>query len=364
MNYKTLLEKANSEIPASNWERDLFDFVKRWDGPEDFIEVRTSGSTGLPKLIRHKKEAMLQSAKMTCDFLGLKRGMRALICLSATNIAGMMMVVRAFERELDILAVPPDGHPLRYLDSPVQIDFCAMVPAQVYNSLQTEEERIRLNNLETIIIGGAPVSHVLQQEIRILKGNVWLTFGMTETMSHIALRKLNGRDASEEFKILEGIRIDVKENSNTGHLIVRAPYLSDEFIVTNDLVELTGPGTFKWLGRGDHVINSGGKKIFPEAVESKIAPVIDNIFKSSMVRYFITPVPHERLGEVPVLVIELPEPSSQDSEMHMMLLQRELSAILPRHEIPRDILYAEKFIETPTGKIIRSATVKRLQADK
>ncbi len=378
----------------SDWERDLFDFVKKWAGPEDFIEVKTSGSTGLPKLLRHRKDAMRESARMTCDFLGLREGMKAMVCLSTRNIAGMMMVVRAFERDLDIIAVPPNSHPLRYPDEPVTIDFCAMVPAQVYNSLQDDDERLKLYNIKNIIIGGAPVSYALQQEIRKMPGNVWATFGMTETMSHIAMRKLNGPDASDDrYHLLEGITITTGKK---GNLIIDAPYLPGKSIKTNDLVEITGPDTFRWLGRADHVINSGGKKIFPETVECIIAPVIWKIFSasaslsdssatlsdtstssrseknettlsdrtltSSTQRYFIAAMPHDRLGEVPVLVVEQPEPSTETRESNLITLQHELSAILPHHEMPRDIRYIKKFIETPTGKIIRSATLKRLRA--
>lgn len=380
MKFAALLDKAHYDIPMNDWERDLFEFVKLWDGPEDFIEVKTSGSTGLPKLIRHKKTAMRESARMTCDFLDLKPSMKALVCLSTRNIAGMMMIVRAFERDLDIILAPPSSHPLRYLDEPMTIDFCAMVPAQIYNSLLEEDERLKLNNIKNIIIGGAPVSYALQQEILKMPGHVWSTFGMTETMSHIAMRKLNGPDASDEFQLLEGITIEVSDEFNkTGQLIIHAPHLSGEAIVTNDLVEITGFNTFKWLSRADHVINCGGNKIFPEMVEAKIAPVIDNIFinnskdqqtlaseaiKSgeSTQRYFIASKPHERLGEVPVLVVEHPEPTKKEKEGNLQRLKQELSGLLPRHEIPRDIRYVKNFVETPTGKIIRSATMKRLKA--
>ncbi len=359
MLWNDLLFRAKTQIPHSDWERDLFEFVKLWDGPDDFIEVKTSGSTGLPKLIRHKKEAMRQSATRTCDFLGLQPGMRALLCLSTRNIAGMMMVVRAFVRDLDLIVAPPNSHPLRYFDEPMTIDFCAMVPAQVYNSVKDDDERLKLFNIRNIIIGGAPVSYALQHEISRMPGHVWATFGMTETMSHIAMKRLNGESPVEDYRLLEGVTI---ETGKKGNLVINAPYLSDKSIVTNDLVEITGTDTFRWLGRADHVINSGGKKIFPESLEAKIAQAVSMIFGShneSTQRYFIAAVSHERLGDVPVLVVEHPAPSDTEKEENMSRLQHELSTILPRHEMPREIRYVAKFTETPTGKIIRSATMKK-----
>ncbi|HLO89695.1 MAG TPA: enolase C-terminal domain-like protein [Lentimicrobium sp.] len=364
-------------------------FLSHWNDPSDFIEVKTSGSTGLPKLIRHTKKAMLISAKMTCDFLGLKSGMTALICLSTNNIAGMMMVVRAIERDLKVIAVDPGSHPLKDVDPNTVIDFCAMVPAQVYNSLMVPEEKAKLELIRNLIVGGAPVSYNLQQMIRQLPGNVYSTFGMTETMSHIALRKLNGAGASDDYTLLEGVSIETgsgdgsnemsnsKEHSTTGKLIIHAPYLSDKPIVSNDLVEITGPRTFKWLGRQDHVINSGGYKTIPELIEERIAPVMFEILipnshpgsvalhpatgisNHSTQRYFISSVPDEKLGEIPVLVIEWPGNETSKTAIRTSLAEK-LPAILARHEMPREFLFAEKFIETPTHKIIRSAIMKRI----
>ena len=351
-------------------------FLDKWYDSSPFIEVKTSGSTGLPKIIRHRKEAMLKSAAMTCDFLGLKPGMTALICLSTQNIAGMMMVVRAIERELKVIEVDAEvqselnsggkagSHPLKNVKPGTVIDFCAMVPAQVYNSLMVPEEKAKLELIRNLIVGGAPVSYNLQQLIRELPGNVYATFGMTETMSHIALRKLNGAGASEDYTLLEGISVMLGE---AGNLIINAPYLSDEPIITNDLAEITGPRTFKWLGRQDHVINSGGFKIIPEHVEERISAVMAECLENdqpspegqqSTQRYFIASRPDEKLGEIPVMVIELPYMTISDKIKTCLLAK--LPSILARHEMPREFLFTDKFIETPTHKIIRSATLKRV----
>lgn len=366
---------------------EVLHFLDKWHNNSPFIEVKTSGSTGLPKVIKHSKEAMRKSAAMTCDFLGLKPGMTALICLSTQNIAGMMMVVRAIERELKVIeadglnaGVKAGGnaasHPLRDVPPGTVIDFCAMVPAQVYNSLKVPEEKAKLELIRNLIVGGAPVSYGLQQMIRELPGNVYSTFGMTETMSHIALRKLNGDDASEDYTLLEGITVTTGE---AGNLIINAPYLSDEPIITNDLAEITGSRTFKWLGRLDHVINSGGFKIIPENVEDRISAIMAECLgnagnssegEESTQRYFITSLPDEKLGEIPVMVIELPDanatgadatkPNKTMPDKIKACIESGLPAILSRHEMPREFFFTDKFIETPTHKIIRSATMKRI----
>lgn len=358
---------AGKKIGLAEWESHLAEFITNWFSDTGFIEVNTSGSTGLPKVIRHSKSAMMQSATMTCDFFKLEPGMNALLCMSTRNIAGMMMVVRSFVRQLNLIPVPPDGRPLKSLPISASIDFCAMVPAQLYNSIVNEPDRNRLSCIRNLIIGGAPVSHRLSEMIKELNCNVWLTFGMTETMSHIALRKLNGSDASDYFEVLEGVEISSGEE---GNLIVKVPFIGDELIVTNDLVEIVAPGKFRWLGRKDHVIISGGFKIFPEVVEQTIAPVVEkfigemtggiiNSATDSTLRFFIAPMPDDKLGEIPVLVIE--GDFSDDQKQHAeKLLTELLSSIVKKHEIPRRFFFMPRFIETPTHKIIRSATVKRL----
>lgn len=387
---KELVYKATTTTPSTYWERELYAFVKEWIGPGEFIEVKTSGSTGLPKVIRHSKEAMRKSAAMTCDFLGLEPGMNALLCLSTRSIAGMMMVVRAFERSMDIIPVAPVGHPLKAIEENIDIDFCAMVPAQVYNSLSLPDEKKKLKKIRSLIVGGAPVSYSLQQEISTLEGKVFSTFGMTETMSHVAMRRLNGREASDEFMTLPGIRIetgskidnDISENQlakatagSIGNLIIHVPYIETSPVITNDIVEITGQQSFRWLGRLDHVINTGGFKIFPEEIETKIASVMHSMegkFSASgsslqkdqsTQRYFIAPLPDKKLGQIPVLIIEAPEPTAIYKESVISELQKKLSGNIAKHEVPRAVYFVPRFIETPTGKIIRSATLKLVMSD-
>lgn len=380
-------------MPPYNWisaasspmEQEVAEFVKKWLSPVEYIEVQTSGSTGMPKLIRHPKQAMLHSAHLTCNYLQLQPGMNALFCLSVKNIAGMMMVVRAFERRLNLLVGTPGSHPLKV---PVQdmppdaltpthplqpIDFCAMVPAQVFNSLHDPEQKKRLEGIRNLIVGGAPISYRLKLEIATLPGKVWSTFGMTETISHIALQKLNGADASDDYTLMEDITM---ETGDWGNLIIHAPHLSTVPIVTNDLIEITGTRTFRWLGRLDHVINSGGFKIYPETVENKIAPIL-NLYRQpelprmisrpsdhinstyetegSSQRFFIASLPDDKLGNIPVLIIE-GRPFENHSEKRLL---KDLQSVLPHQEVPREIFFVDRFIETPTHKIIRSATIRQ-----
>lgn len=353
-----ILEKMISR--GKNWEKDLALFIQKWLDKNDFIEVKTSGSTGLPKLIKHSKSAMLSSAKLTCDFLGLELGMNALLCLSTNNIAGMMMVVRAFERDLNLITTSPGSHPLEEISNDIKIDFAAMVPAQVYNSVKNTKQQKVLASINNLIVGGAPISFHLSQEIKNLNGKVYSTFGMTETISHVALQKINGNDSSNQYTLLQGISIELGDK---GNLVIHAPHLSPEPIFTNDAVEITSDNTFKWLGRLDHVINSGGFKIYAEVVESKIAPVIASLLPTTdenenlaTHRYFVGSLPDDKLGERLVLIMEC----SAITDTFKSRLFDEMKNYLPIHEIPRDIYCVPKFIETPTHKIIRSAILKKM----
>lgn len=353
----------NMMSQGENWEKDLALFIQKWLDKNDFIEVKTSGSTGLPKLIKHPKSAMLGSAKLTCDYLELKPGMNALLCLSTNNIAGMMMVVRAFERGLNLITVSPGSHPLEAVNDNINIDFAAMVPAQVYNSIKESKQRQVLDSISNLIVGGAPISFHLAQEIKDLNGKVYSTFGMTETISHVALQKINGNDSSDRYNILHGISIELGDK---GNLVIHAPHLSPDPIITNDAVEITSSTTFRWLGRLDHVINSGGYKIYAEVVENKIAPIIASLMpitdeneNLATHRYFIGSLPDDKLGERLVLIMEFPA----ITDSLKSLLFDEMKHHLPVQEVPRDIYCVPKFIETPTHKIIRSAILKKIASE-
>lgn len=326
------------------WERSLGDFLSQWLNNSDFVTVSTSGSTGIPKRTRVAKKAMLTSATMTGNFFGLKEKQNALLCLNASYIAGMMMVVRALAFRMNLITVPPGGAPLEYLDENQPVDFAAMVPAQVFKSLETENSLRKLESLGALIIGGAPLSRDLENRIAELKGRIYATFGMTETLSHIALRRLNGADRSGNFMLLPGIRIT---SDARGCLVADVPYIDVNPLVTNDLVEITSADSFQWLGRADHVINCGGVKLIPEQLERRLSELISG-------RFFIASQPDQRLGEVPVLVLErgqLKPPEAKE-------LLNQLAEGLLRNERLRSVFTCEDFALTATGKIDRLTSMK------
>lgn len=330
-------DKLVLELPE--WKTDFYTFLKNWYVPGDSITVNTSGSTGQPKAIQHAKTNMLASAQMTLNFLNLKPGQTALLSLSAAYIAGKMMIVRAIEGELNLLTSEPASNPLQHIDQPV--DFTAWVPLQMDTALRSNSPEVEA--IGTIILGGGPVPQPLQQKIETLQNSVYETFGTTETISHVAMRRLSGENAETEFHTVhEDILLSTDDRSC---LVIDAPMLYNGQLVTNDVVELIDEHSFRWLGRADNVINSGGIKLHPEQIEARLATVISQ-------RFFVAGLPDDKLGQRLVLVIEgdtLPEQ-----------LFSEIKLVVDKYEIPKAVFYSPKFRETPTGKIQRNETLSEL----
>lgn len=259
----------------------LEDFLSEWNNDSDRVLVHTSGSTGKPKPMMVEKKRMLNSARITCDFLGLKPGDSALLCMSLDYIAGKMVVVRSIERHLHLISVSPSGHPLKDVNE--EITFAAMVPMQVYNTLQVPEERERLSRIRHLIIGGGAIDAALEKELKSFPGNIaiWSTYGMTETLSHIALRRINGDEPSEWYQPFDSVHISQTEE---GCLVIDAPQVCAETLVTNDIVEIepyiynkVEKLRFRIKGRKDNVICSGGIKIQIEEVETLLKPHLENL---------------------------------------------------------------------------------------
>lgn len=312
-------------------------FLEEWFDDKSYMIGHTSGSTGVPKEIQLHKEDMRASARLTNAFFKIGSESVLLLCLSVSYIAGKMMIVRALEAGADLWVVKVGSHPLQELqgwEAHRKIDLAAMVPVQVDESLKEEAEKAQLANVRQLLIGGAPVSDGVEQQLQSLPTRCFATYGMTETVSHVALKELNGGDS---YFALDGVSFSLNER---GCLVIRASHLQAQCFVTNDLVELEDSTHFKWLGRYDHVINSGGIKFFPEMIERKIAP-----FFSS--RFFISSQPDERLGQQIILVVE------GDFSMIADDLLRQFQSILSPYEFPRLILSIPHFRETPTGKVIR-----------
>ena len=244
----------------------LEEFLALWNDDSPCMEVQTSGSTGVPKRIYIEKVRMRASARMTCDFLNLHKGDTALLCMPLDFIAGKMMVVRALERGLELLSVEPSSHPLSStnmasIGNPPSINFAAMVPLQVWNTLQVPEEREALCRIRHLIIGGGAISQALEQELRTLPINVWSSYGMTETLSHIALRRIT----EDYYTPLPGITLSQDQD---GCLIIDAPHLCPETLFTNDIARFTDDKSFQIIGRRDNTVCSGGIKIQIEEVEA------------------------------------------------------------------------------------------------
>ena len=283
-----------------------------------------------------EKRRMEASAHITCRFLGLHEGETALLCLPLDYIAGKMMVVRAQTCQLHLISITPDGHPMATDCGPV--DFAAMVPLQVWNSLQDPLQASRIRAIRHLIIGGGAVDANLAAALADFPNAVWSTYGMTETLSHIALRRLNGPERSDWYSPLEGVSVSVNAD---GCLVINAPAVHDGLLVTNDLAEIDG-NRFRILGRKDNVICSGGIKIQIEEVEALLRPHLSMPF-------MITKIPDARLGQQMVLLTE-------DADRRK--IEAVCRQVLPRYWQPRQVIYTEKLPLTETGKPARAAAEK------
>ena len=345
----------------------LEDFLSECNNGSDRVLVHTSGSTGKPKPMMVEKKRMLNSARITCDFLGLKPGDSALLCMSLDYIAGKMVVVRSIERHLHLISVSPSGHPLKDIDLKDangkdvngEISFAAMVPMQVYNTLQVPEERERLTHVRHLIIGGGAIDASLEKELQALPGNIaiWSTYGMTETLSHIALRRINGAEASEWYQPFDSVKISQTEE---GCLVIDAPLVCAETLVTNDIVEIESyiynkveKLRFRIKGRKDNVICSGGIKIQIEEVEALLKPHLEKPFMLAKKK-------DEKFGEIAVLLTEDEDLKKVEATIRRLLSgksddsNKSSESKSHKYWIPREFRYVEHLPLTETGKPKRS----------
>ncbi|MGO4921053.1 AMP-binding protein [Maribacter spongiicola] len=340
ISFNDLSEVSYSLIKeGEEFEKHIGEFLLDWIDDSPTISVQTSGSTGAPKTIVLKKVQMENSALATGGYLNLSPKSSALLCLPATYIAGKIMLVRALVLGLDIHFVEPTSNPLEDINR--SFDFGAMVPLQVANSLP------KLSLLHKLIIGGAPISNSLRKEIKGISNASYETYGMTETITHIAVKPLNNGVADDTpFSILPNIEIS---KDDRGCLVINAPKIADETVVTNDFIELVSETEFKWLGRLDNVINSGGIKLSPEQIEAKLSNSIEQPF-------FIASLPDTKLGEQLVLVIE-------GKVIEKDVLKKITSSLLlSKYEVPRQIKAIPVFLRTDSGKVKRKETMTLLKS--
>ncbi len=329
---------ANSD---DSWENEIYTFLKNWFDDSDEIITYTSGSTGKPKEIRLSKNTMRNSARMTNAFFKLDASKTAFLCLPASYIAGKMMLVRALVGGFDLITVEPKANPFEQIN--VSLDFTAITPYQLHHSAET----LKLYPVKNIIVGGGHVNSALEKLAEEIPAAMFETYGMTETASHIALRRFNGLEKSNCFTVLKDVSIRLDERNC---LIIKANHLLDDEIITNDVVELISEDSFKWLGRADAVINSGGVKIHPEQVEKKIE---DLISKS----YFIYSVQDDILENKVVLVIESEEyPFDEMNE-----LKDQLQSRLKKFEIPKEIYFLPRFVYSSGNKILKKETLAEIK---
>lgn len=352
---------------SKSFSESIFTFFSDFFDDSEFVRLQTSGSTGTPKLIEIKKKFMINSAEATGAYFNLKENTTALLCMNPEYVAGKMMLVRAMVLGWKLDVVPASLNPLQGLGK--TYDFSAMVPLQVSNSLMD------LYKIKKIIIGGGAVSKELEKQLQNSLTECFSTYGMTETVSHIAVRTLNNHSslqggvtkqshsknenvtsgdpkASGEksyYSILPNILIS-KDNRNC--LVIDAPKVTESQIITNDIVTLISEKEFKWLGRYDAIINSGGVKLIPEQIEEKLSKIIAQ-------RFFVAGISDDVLGEKLVLLVEN-DLKGQHKERTIILREAKNLNSLSAYEIPKEIYFLDSFVETETKKIQRKKTLDLL----
>ncbi len=314
------------------FEKSIGSFLLDWLDRKASVLVKTSGSTGTPKMMSLSKQAMVNSAKATGRYFNLQPGDTALHCLPVQYIAGKMMLVRALVLGLDIDMVEPRSKPIfcqhkSYL-------FSAMLPIQLESTIN------HLQHIDIVIVGGAPVSKILTDATQKLRTKIFATYGMTETVTHIALKPINNDVATPFFEVLPRVTISQDDRQC---LVIKAPDVTADIIVTNDIVIQHSSTTFEWIGRFDNVINSGGLKLFPEQIEAKLEEIIKT-------QFFIASEADDTLGERLILILEAENSS----------LDRAVFESLDKFEIPKKIYAVSEFVMTKTGKIQRKKTLEKI----
>ncbi len=334
-----ILKHSEITVKDSYFQRALIFCQQFLNGSPDF-KITTSGSTGNPVTTVLTRRQLLVSAQQTILTLGLEKGFKALVCISTDHIGGKMMLVRGMEAKMDLYLTKPEAE-INHLNLPA-IDFMALVPLQVRSLLKTIEGRKFLASCKIVIIGGAAIAPELAKQLSTFNNSIYHTYGMTETASHIALKRLNGKDKQEDFHLLPGINITIDPR---GCLVVNGEITNNKDLITNDIVEVIDKNRLRWLGRWDRVINTGAYKVFPE----KIAPLITPILKSNNHTgdFIILGMPHEKWGQQVTLVLE----STAKEESYEAQLTAQCKRVMHPYEVPKRIRYLVKFPRTQSGKI-------------
>ncbi len=331
------------------YEKQVVAFCRQWGTGQATFTLQTSGSTGTPKPIVLTRAQMATSARITGKVLGLQPGDRALVNLNTQYIGGLMMLLRGMELGLQLVVEAPTSLPLAGFDPDVHFDFFSFVPLQLQHTLEQESMKLpMLNRAKAILVGGAPILIGLEKMLQVITAPVYQTYGMTETVTHVALRRLNGPAQSANYTLLEGVKVTTDER---GCAVIDSNLPGLPPVITNDVIELLSPTTFQWLGRVDNMINSGGVKVHAEKIEGLVEEVFVNLSVNK--RFFVVGLPHPELGESVTLIVEGNPLPSQTENYLIQFLQLSLT----KYERPKSIRYVPSFAETPTGKIDKRLTL-------
>ena len=337
INFENSKEKILEQLSANKdilWVSEIIDFLNNWWNEGSSFVVHTSGSTGVPKQLNIEKSKAVNSAKMTGNFFSFNESTNAFLCMSPKFIAGKLMLVRAIVWRMNMICIEPSSNPLNEVPVNLHIDFAAMVPLQLQNSIS----EINSSRIKNLIVGGGAVDDKLMAQISKSNTEIYSTYGMTETITHIALKKLNGESHDDTFRALSGVKLSI---DNRNCLVINAKSISNDEVITNDIVELRNENEFVWVGRFDNVINSGGVKIHPEKIEELLSAYIKPNF-------FLSALEDEVLGEKAVLIIE---GGKMDVDLDF------IKNLVPKYHNPKEVLFVEEFVRTDSGKIMRDKTL-------
>ena len=355
---------AHWPSPQTPYEADTLAFCRAWLRGQTNFTLHTSGSTGTPKPIQLTRTQVQASAHLTGQTLGLQAGDAALVCLNIHYVAGTMMLVRGLELGLPMSIIEPVGNPLIDFDpATTHFAFTALVPLQLQTILENTPDKLPvLNGMKAILVGGAATSPLLEQALQIITSPVYATYGMTETVSHIALRRLNGVAKSDVFTALDGVALGTDYRDC---LHITSAATNFERIQTNDVVELLDETHFRLLGRADRVINSGGVKIQPERIEQVIQTVLTQTGQEPnnvVPRLFVTGLPDERLGQRVIVVVEGVDQIKEHIRSGQWgLVYEAVREQLGPYAVPKEVILVSEFAETATGKIDHKATIARIR---
>ncbi len=334
--------KSGSNTNSQNaYENQVIEFCTNWMLGQETFKQYSSGSTGQAKLIVLERQKMIWSAQQTNAFFNLNNGSKFLLCLDPNYVGGKMMLVRAMEVGATVVVVPPSSTPFEYLDG-APFTFAAMVPMQIETCLGSDAGVLFLQSIENIIVGGGPLSTPAQSQLAQFNNHSYATYGMTETVSHIALKPINELLNQQPFIILGDVQIKA---SNEGTLMVQSKITDNQWLTTTDIVELLSSNQFFWRGRKDFIINSGGIKLNPETIENEIIQLLPTTTEA--LSLFVGSLPDKKLGRAAVLVVQ--GVWSEKWMEHLLHIRPKFK----KHNFPKQVLFMKSLPHTQNGKINR-----------